>query len=439
MERIDRLLAPIKNLRHSRADSETSLDVPQSRQSWRRSRTPSPTPSINNQPHLQRPEAFALQPQPGIKSDGVTTDPILQPSGSSLEVPPIGGSNLQSNSSNDSTRPSSPAFVAPSEEEDLGSQCMLSLATVAAELAPIPGINTLVGCLTLVFQAIERSRVNKEQWKLLQGRCVMVTRMAGTQVTNGGGAKYPGLKQATDLLRDTIIYIGERASHWNKMPELLAFVQFDDISGEIKMHFSSLDSCLKLFSYATDVAKMQWAREFDAVQKKELAQLEQLRELTAGVDNKVDFVAQTLDLIAQSQSKTEHTNIQTQDMVARTEHMVTTLTTQVQRIFDQNVAILKSNQMITPVAADRDARRIVQTILTVTGIRLPPELLIGFPCVADATVPIKTGTTCDVYSASFLTDEKVAKKVYRIGMSEKEHVEKYARKFLRDAQLWATF
>ena len=41
-------------------------------------------------------------------------------------------------------------------------------------------------------------------------------------------------------------------------------------------------------------------------------------------------------------------------------------------------------------------------------------------------MPIKTGMTCDIYAASFLGGEKVAKKVFRIGMSEKEHVRKYA-------------
>lgn len=43
----------------------------------------------------------------------------------------------------------------------LGIQCALSIAEVAAEVAPVPYIGPLVGCLTAVFQAVERSKVNK--------------------------------------------------------------------------------------------------------------------------------------------------------------------------------------------------------------------------------------------------------------------------------------
>jgi serine/threonine-protein kinase RIO1 len=79
------------------------------------------------------------------------------------------------------------------------------------------------------------------------------------------------------------------------------------------------------------------------------------------------------------------------------------------------------------VTSYADAQQIVKTILTVTGLRLPPRILLGKQCILDANVPIKTGVTCDIYSASFLGGEKVAKKVFRIGMSEKEHVERYAQ------------
>ncbi|ELU35928.1 hypothetical protein AG1IA_10042 [Rhizoctonia solani AG-1 IA] len=43
----------------------------------------------------------------------------------------------------------------------LASQCALSLIDVADELKPVPYIGPLVECLTLVFRAVERTRVNK--------------------------------------------------------------------------------------------------------------------------------------------------------------------------------------------------------------------------------------------------------------------------------------
>ncbi|KAJ1305879.1 hypothetical protein OPQ81_010601 [Rhizoctonia solani] len=83
-----------------------------------------------------------------------------------------------------------------------------------------------------------------------------------------------------------------------------------------------------------------------------------------------------------------------------------------------------------------DAQQIIRTILSVTKLHLPSELLLGRQCTLDTNIPIKTGITCDVYLASFLGGEKVAKKVFRIGMSDKQYVEKYAKRFVRIASLW---
>ncbi|KAG9122970.1 hypothetical protein FRC07_000412, partial [Ceratobasidium sp. 392] len=335
-------------------------------------------------------------------------DPALVPN--ALQIPPpssLGGVSERWTRGPMGVPQSTPA---PPDNEfqaliPLSAQCALSLAVVAAELAPIPFIGVLVGCLTLVFQVIGKSRVNKEQWKLLQGRCVMVTRIAGAQVTKNGGEHYPGLQRASELLRDTITQIGERAHYWNQMHELLAFVQFPEISKEIGRLFSALDSCLSLFSYATDVAQMQWIEEFNAVQRRELAQLEQMRTLMEGMATKLlDSAAQTQDAIAK---------------------VITETLPLLQKVFNEKAAILQ-DQATTPVETYTDAQHIVRTIHTVTNMQLPIDL-VGRQCVLDSNLPTKAGVTCDIYSALFLTNEKVAKKVYRVGMREKEHMERYAR------------
>ncbi|KAG8739709.1 hypothetical protein FRC10_005251 [Ceratobasidium sp. 414] len=215
----------------------------------------------------------------------------------------------------------------------------------------------------------------------------------------------------------TIVEIGRRADHWNQMHELLAFVQFQGISEEIRSYFSALDSCLNLFSYATDVAQMQWVNEFNTVQGRELAQLEHMRTLMGGMDIKLNTAGQT-------------------------QNEIVTITNETLELLHNVMAekmVILQNRATTPVAIYADAQQTVQTIRTVTHMQLPTELLLGRQCILDANVPIKTGVTCDVYTASFLTSEKVAKKVFRIGLSDKEHVERYAHRFLRDAKFWATF
>ncbi|KAJ1305881.1 hypothetical protein OPQ81_010602 [Rhizoctonia solani] len=193
----------------------------------------------------------------------------------------------------------SSAPPAPTPENELralaplGVQCTLSLAQVAAELAPVPCIGPLVGCLADVFQAIERSRVNKDQWNLLQGRCVMVMRIAGAQVMNNGHQHYPGLQDAARMLEGTLKKIQERTERYNQMNEVVSFLLYQTISDEIQSLFGDLDSCLGLFSYANDVAQAQWATEFQVVQKRELKQLEQLKNELERMNLNANIIGQT--------------------------------------------------------------------------------------------------------------------------------------------------
>ncbi|CAE6490368.1 unnamed protein product [Rhizoctonia solani] len=320
------------------------------------------------------------------------------------------------------SRASSTAHTPTPENElralaSLGTHCALSLAEVAAEIAPIPCIGPLVRCLTLVFQAVERSRVNKDQWKLLQGRCVMVMRIAGAQVVNHGHQHYPGLREAAHILEQTLNKIQERAQHYNQMNEVVSFLLYQTISDEIQSLFSDLDSCLGLFSYATDVAQAQWIGEFRGVQERESRDLQHLKNELGKMNMNVDVIGQNSERI-----------------LAQTNKMVDAL----QQVLDDKSSIMQA-QATTTVATFVDAQQIVRTILSVTKLQLPPKLLLGRQCIPDTNIPIKTGVTCDIYLASFLGGEKVAKKVFRIGISEKEYVEKYATRFLRIATLWSGF
>ncbi|QRV97876.1 Serine/threonine-protein kinase [Ceratobasidium sp. AG-Ba] len=286
----------------------------------------------------------------------------------------------------------------------LSAQCALSLASVVAELAPIPYIGAVASCLTFVFQAVEKSRVNKEQWKLLQGRCVMVVRIAGSQVKNGGGEHYPGLAEATEHLTSTITRIGQRANTWNNENVFLALVQSDGISQEIKDLFAELDSCLTMFSFATDVTLNQWIGEFNAVQTQELAKLEELRSLMESTGMRLDVMNQNQETVL--------------EITKRNNELL-------ERVVNQNHEILQNPN--ETVAVYSDAAKIVQIIRTVTDIQLPPDLLVGRQCDLDDPLPIRSGHTCDIYMGSFLTSQKVAKKVFRIGTSEKDGVDRYAQ------------
>ncbi|CAE7139947.1 unnamed protein product, partial [Rhizoctonia solani] len=275
------------------------------------------------------------------------------------------------------------------------------LIQIANEIESVPSISSLVECLTGVFRAIELTRVNKEQWKLLRGRCIMVLRIAANEVLNNGGESYPGLDEATRLLEEKLNEIQERAQYYNRMDKVLGFLQHKTISDEIRTLFGGLDTCLARFSYAEDVAQEQWIWEFQVVQERESSDLEhlghELEKMNMGADvTSEDALKQIIkdkSSILQEQPTTEHAYL--------------------------------------------NAQRLVRTILSITKLQLPPMLLTGRQCTVHKNIPLKIGNHCNVYPALFLGGEKVAKKIFRLGSSENNYIEQYATRFLRIAHSWS--
>ncbi|KAF8601635.1 kinase-like protein [Ceratobasidium sp. AG-I] len=380
------------SVRDSISSLKGYLGLPKST-SKKNSRPTSPSASPGSGISQTHPQSENVDIQDGTSTTALASLPTLPtptptPTQSthnhdpSLEVPTTNNPTLLSTSSPQNFPcPHSPSVTPVPDNEvraqaSLSTQCAMSFAAVVQELAPIPGIGSLVGCLTLVFQAVEKARVNKEQWELLRGRCVMVTRIAGAQVINYGGTGYPSLENSVGLLEETITDIGQRAAYYNDMHEIFALFQYRNISEEIRGHFVQLDVCLRMFSYAADVTQMQWIGEFSAVQRTELHELEEMKKLIIGLNGNVDAIGKT--------------NEQVRDMVSQVDEKL-------QKVLEDKSEILQS-QGTTTMATYADAEKIVKTI----------------------------------------RGEKVAKKVFRVGTSDEEHVRKYAERFLRDAKLWWT-
>ncbi|CAE6532947.1 unnamed protein product, partial [Rhizoctonia solani] len=315
----------------------------------------------------------------------------------------------------------------------LAIQCRLTLSEVTKELAPIPAIGPLVGCLTGVFQAVGSSKVNKDQWTLLRGRCVMILRIAGAHVENYGKEHFNGLPEAAAMLQETLGRVEERARHYNEMNQLVALVLYQTISDEIQVLFAELDTCLKLFNFSMEAAQEQWTGEYQAfsmeaaqeqwtgeyqaVQKREARELQQLR-------GELEKLNVSFDAFKQNQDQ----------LLDTTNQMLVAL----KQVLDDKSRILQ-DQATTTVASYVDAQQIVRTILSVTKLDFPPKLLLGKQCTLINDSPVKSGVTCDTFPVFFLGGEEVAKKVFRIAKSDKEYVEKYTTRILQIASLWYGF
>ena len=121
---------------------------------------------------------------------------------------------------------------------------------------------------------------------------------------------------------------------------------------------------LSVFQYASDVAEMQWIGEFSAIQQAEFCEHEEEKKLITGHSGDMD-----------------------------------------------------------PIDEPNEQ---VEAFLSLTNLQLPPGILSRRQCILEANAPIRTGTTCDIYAAAFSNGVRIAKKVFRIGTSEKEHMQKYA-------------
>ncbi|EUC66006.1 Serine/Threonine-kinase TNNI3K [Rhizoctonia solani AG-3 Rhs1AP] len=148
----------------------------------------------------------------------------------------------------------------------LATQCALSIAQVAAQLAPVPYIRPVVQTLTIVFQVVEAVRVNRSQWMLLRDQCMMVLQM-GAQAIGANDKDHPSFKEAAQKLKNTLVHIAVRIEHYNNMHNMIAFMKYRAISDKIRSHFQDLDECLHMFSFSTDVARAQWESDFEAVRE----------------------------------------------------------------------------------------------------------------------------------------------------------------------------
>ncbi|KAG8733277.1 hypothetical protein FRC11_007453 [Ceratobasidium sp. 423] len=218
---------------------------------------------------------------------------------------------------------------------------------------------------------------------------------------NNGQQHYPGLAEATQSLEKTLDEITRRVEYYTRMNDTIALLKHQTISDEIEGFFSQLDYCLRLFSYSADVAQAQWIGEFRAVRDQEKRNIERLQDELAGLNIHIQGIDQKEDL-----------------MLAKMDKIGDAL----RQVLNNKFNILQAPSTTT-VDTYIDAQQVIRTILSVTKLQLPPRLLLGRQCIPDASVPTRTGITCDVYLASFLGGEKVAKKVFRLGISDQKSSE----------------
>ncbi|KAG8723591.1 hypothetical protein FRC09_002683 [Ceratobasidium sp. 395] len=291
--------------------------------------------------------------------------------------------------------------------------------------------------LTSAFQAVEGSRVGRKRWKQLQARCEMVTRMTGARVWYDEAENYPRLQHASKILYDTIAHICERAKYWNQVSDLVAFVQFRRMREEISDHICSLQLCYNRLSDATHLAQKQWVGEFEAIQKKRMRRLmDRMQETaTSSLDTKAKATQETFELLSRIMDENIVVRVQQPTRDVNVYHCCLLL----EVLQNQTTPFLAAYTWDQQIRQSVNVQRIFKATTTVVAIQSIAQLLVGQQQIFNDTVLVKAGVICDTYSAVLLTSGEVAKKMLKIKVSEREFVERYAHKLLRNTKLWATF
>ncbi|EUC59427.1 tyrosine kinase catalytic domain protein [Rhizoctonia solani AG-3 Rhs1AP] len=290
----------------------------------------------------------------------------------------------------------------------------MTLAQVAAGLASVPDVNSLLEVLKDLFVAVEKVAVNRDQWKILRGRCVMVAYISISYVMSNQKAGYPTLPNATEHLQWTIKGIIRTVDHWQRNYHAQFFDTTDCVlvGHAIVEQFSVLDTYLANYIPFDADATALPLQELQAAQRNAVEWLEYLKyhsraTVESGPGRESDRESDRLSIpLLEIEVERRHRIFQNPDQKTVAEYVA--------------------------------AEDFLQVIQNVTDIQLPPTLLTGRQCVQLSPLPIRSGIHCDVYKASFLNG-LVAKKVFRLDTTEKSSIAKYSEKLVEDAKLWAKF
>ncbi|CAE6361388.1 unnamed protein product [Rhizoctonia solani] len=290
----------------------------------------------------------------------------------------------------------------------------MTLAQVAAGLASVPDVNSLLEVLKDLFVAVEKVAVNRDQWKILRGRCVMVAYISISYVMSNQKAGYPTLPNATEHLQWTIKGIIRTVDHWQRNYHAQFFDTTDCVlvGHAIVEQFSVLDTYLANYIPFDADATALPLQELQAAQRNAVEWLEYLKyhsraTVESGPGQESDRESDRLSIpLLEIEVERRHRIFQNPDQKTVAEYVA--------------------------------AEDFLQVIQNVTDIQLPPTLLTGRQCVQLSPLPIRSGIHCDVYKASFLNG-LVAKKVFRLDTTEKSSIAKYSEKLVEDAKLWAKF
>ncbi|EUC58181.1 Serine/Threonine-kinase TNNI3K, partial [Rhizoctonia solani AG-3 Rhs1AP] len=178
-----------------------------------------------------------------------------------------------------------------------------------------------------------------------------------------------------------------------------------------------------VLKFSASVAHAQWASDFEAVRKQEMDSVEHIRDELANIgvdlhsmDEKIDLMYQKVEGIEQSME------------------MLKPLVPEINQLREALEKLL----VPPPTPTSSDAQKIVDTILSFTNLEVPLSLLLDRRCTVIPGALLEANDTCKVYPALLGNGEKVAKKVYRFEVLDRQVLNRDCMRFVRLAKLWCT-
>ncbi|KAG9124189.1 hypothetical protein FRC07_012504 [Ceratobasidium sp. 392] len=300
----------------------------------------------------------------------------------------------------------------------LGQSCVVTMADLTKELAPLPFVGDLVETLKLLANGIEGVRTNKRQWDNLWHHCTVTIWVCSRQLklAETDEEQHAILVECFHRVKKVVQRVKDAVDKWTNLHEILAFILYKNMGKEIGDLFDEIHRVWKTFSLGATGLELVNARhaQFKQVQEDESRAIKILHK-------RVAVVAKDIETI--------------KDDPIKMKAIMADVEKALKPALQEYWKIAGTTSGRTQV----DAHEIVSLILSLTGLSAPPAIFRGEACKVVDHEEIKHGRTCTVYRAKLPSGEEVAKKVFHIDHSATGTITGYAEKISRDAQVWYNF
>ncbi|KAF9013352.1 kinase-like domain-containing protein [Cyathus striatus] len=273
-----------------------------------------------------------------------------------------------------------------------------TLAQIAAELAPVPGLYPMVEVLTGIIELCEKVKQNRHAAHQLCDRCHALVLSIRDQSSENLGV--PIIK-AKDAVHDCLVDIQTRMKGWAQLGRTQSFLKQHEVAISIEECHCKITDCITRFQLTSQFEIHEWQKEF-----------------SENVKHDHDELMRSLAEIKTGQELTNSTLESQTEMIKEMMGLMQTMMGQNKQEAERVHAGISSNLF---------------ELQKLSGELLPDFHLKSGEVKRVGEYAIRGSATMDVYEGLFLGKQKVTIKMIRAVNADENSL----RRFQREVKIWS--